>query len=583
MTLIILFAFISGIVTILSPCILPVLPIILSGSFGSGENQGKAKPVGIILGFVFSFTLFTLLLSSIVRVSGISADALRFVSIFVIFVFGVTMLIPQFQILLEQLFSRLSALTPNAGKKDGLFGGVLLGLSLGLLWSPCVGPILASVITLAVTGRAGIESLLITFAYSLGTAIPMFLIMIGGQKLMSKFSFIKQNTGMIQKAFGILMILTALAIGTNFDRRFQTFIIENFPKYGAGLTSFENRPAIKQQLNKIFNRGEPSILNQDESVETELETSVLPKYARAPEIVAGGEWLNSQPLKLQELQGKVVLIDFWTYSCINCQRTIPYLRNWWSKYKDKGLVIIGVHTPEFEFEKSVKNVEQAAKDFGIEYPIMQDNNFGTWRVYENQYWPAKYLIDKNGYIRYYHFGEGNYVETELAIQTLLKDAGAEGLSKDLMTTTYDVKSGTPETYIGFERNNFFTSPESIAQNTFKKYTKPANLAINKFALEGEWEIHGEYAEPKPGSSLYINFSALEAYLVMQPTEGTAQARVKVYVDGQLQYFGEDNKDGIVTVDSARLYKLVKLAKPSRHILRLEFIDGKVEVFAFTFG
>src|SRR3989344_9651039 len=367
------FAFLAGIVTILSPCILPVLPVVLSG----GISGGKQRPLGIVAGFISSFTFFTLFLTSIVRATGVSPDALRSVSVVVIIAFGLSLLVPKLQAFIEQFLSRVSSLAKRTERSD-FAGGIFIGASLGLVWTPCVGPILASVISLALTGTVTTTAFFITLAYSIGTAIPMLAIVWGGRALLQKVPWLVASTGKIQKIFGLLMILTALAIATNLDRKFQTYILTTFPQYGVGLTKLEDNPIVKKQL-------------------VDMQTN---DRQTAPELTAGGQWFNSEPLTLSQLKGKVVLVDFWTYTCINCIRTLPYLKNWYAKYKDKGFVIIGVHTPEFEFEKDASNVARAIADFGLEYPVMQDNDYATWRAYDNRYWAAKYLIDKEGKIRY---------------------------------------------------------------------------------------------------------------------------------------------------------------------------------------
>lgn len=549
MILLIVFALLAGVVTVLSPCILPLLPIILSSS---ADTSGKRRPLGVVIGFVSSFTFFTLFLATIVRLTGVSADTLRFVSIAVLATFGLSLLIPQLQFLVEQLFSKLTRFVPQNQGKTGFFGGIIIGLSLGLLWTPCVGPILASVISLAISGSVNTQAVIITFSYSIGTAIPMFAIMVVGSTALQRVPWLVRNTGRIQKAFGVLMILTSFGIFFNVDRRFQTFILETFPKYGTGLTQFEDNQNIRKELEKVNEKP------MDESVlgKPMLDT---PKGVLAPEIIQGGEWFNSQPLTLSQLKGKVVLIDFWTYSCINCQRTLPYLRDWWKKYKDQGLVIIGVHSPEFEFEKDATNVSEAIEDFKLEYPIVQDNNFATWRAYQNRYWPAKYFIDKNGYIRWFHFGEGKYDESERFIQQLLKENGTEVVASDVSNPEYQIYSKTPEIYLGQARYNG------------GQYIK----------TEGDWLSSNEYTNPQKGSTLNLSFESKEVFLVMRPKKGVA--KVKVYLDGKVQYVGEDNIDGLVIVDKDRLYKLIKLDIPGKHLLRLEFEDSNVEVYAFTFG
>jgi len=566
MILLVLFAFLAGVVTILSPCILPILPIILSSTIGD-ENTGKSRPIGVIIGFILSFTFFTLFLSAIVSISGISADALRLFSVIVIGLFGFSFLIPQFQLLLEKMFSKMAGFIPVGQNKKGFWSGVLVGLSIGLLWTPCVGPILASVISLAITGKVTIDAFLITFAYSLGTAIPMFIIMIGGQNLLRRNQWLLNNSANIQKVFGAIMILTAIAIFTNFDRKFQTFILNTFPKYGVGLTKFEDTDLIRNKLQEVNGKKV-----EQKDMGKPMFDLLSPKGVKAPEIISGGEWFNSDPLTLEQLKGKVVVVDFWTYSCINCQRTLPYLRQWYEKYKDKGLVVIGVHSPEFEFEKDSDNVRQAISDFGLKYPVVQDNNFSTWQAYDNHYWPAKYFIDKEGYIRYTHFGEGAYDESEKVIQGLLKEAGATDVSQEINNPSYKVYSQTPETYLGYLRIDRFASPENLVYDSISSYTV-SSIPQNYFALSGKWAIMKEYANPQKGAGLFFDFESKEVFLVMRPK--ATIAKVKVYLDDKLQT--------TITVDSDKLYKLVELSNPGRHILHLEFDDNNAELYAFTFG
>ncbi len=562
MILLIAFAFLGGIITILSPCILPILPIVLSGSI----TGGKQRPWGVVVGFIASFTFFTLFLSAIVKATNISADILRSASIVIIAGFGLSLLVPAFQVAIERIFSRLTGLlstrSPSATRSD-FVSGLLVGMSLGLLWTPCVGPILASIITLAATSQVTADAVFITLAYATGTAIPLLAITYGGRSLLTKNPWLIANTARIQKGFGVFMILTAIAIYFQVDRTFQTYILERFPNYGVGLTKLEDNSAVKNALQSLQ---QPTQVKQSE---------------KAPELIAGGVWFGSAPLTIASLRGKVVLIDFWTYTCVNCQRTFPYLRQWHEKYKDKGLVIIGVHSPEFEFEKNEKNVAQAIKDFKLTYPIVQDNDFATWRAYNNRYWPAKYIIDKEGYIRYTHFGEGAYDETEKVIQELLKETGAKDVSSELNNPSYQVQTKTPEIYLGYERINNFASSESILENTTASYTAPTNLSNNSVAFEGQWKVMDEYANPQKGAKLFLNFESKELFLVMR-TKGSP-AKIKIYVDDKLQYFGEDTVNGIVTVDSDRLYKLVNLPSPGRHTLRIEFEDNNTELYAFTFG
>ncbi len=573
MTLLLAFAFLAGIITVLSPCILPILPIILSSSIG-GHPSGYSRPIGVVTGFIASFTFFTLFLTTIVRALGIPADTLRVVSIIVIASFGISLLIPAFQLFVERLFSRLASFMPAGQNRTGFGGGLLIGLSVGLLWTPCVGPILASVISLALTGTVTLDAFLITLSYALGTAIPMFLIILGGQNALRRVPFLLRNLANIQKGFGVIMVLTAIAIFFNFDRTFQTIILKSFPQYGAGLTKIEDNTLVKKELEKKSSK------TNEKDMGKPMFDLLEDKGVQAPELIQGGEWYNSKPLKLSDLKGKVVIVDFWTYSCINCQRTLPYLKDWYKKYKDKGLVIIGVHSPEFEFEKNKDNVAKALKDFDITYPVMQDNDFATWRSYSNQYWPAKYFIDKDGYVRYTHFGEGEYDQSEKVIQELLAETGAK-VSGPINNPTYKVDANTPESYLGYGRMNNLASPEQIVPDKISVYTKPDDLGQNLLAFKGSWNVMNEYANPQKGAQLYFNFDAKDVYLVMKPIKG--EAKVSIYVDGKKQFFGDDNINGEVTVTHDTLYKIVHIDTRGKHILILRFEDSNAQLFAFTFG
>lgn len=573
MLLLFIFAFIAGIVTILSPCILPVLPIILSGSI-TGD---KKRPIGIIVGFILSFTFFTLFLSTLVKITGIPSDALRTISIMVITLFGISLLIPNVQLVLEQLMSKLSNSSTKNNNKSGFKGGILIGLSLGLLWAPCVGPILASVITLAATNQVNFATFFITFAYSLGTSIPMIAIMYGGRDLLNRLPVITKHTETIQKGFGVLMILIAIAIFFNFDRAFQTFILEKFPSYGVGLTKIEDNNQVKNALNKLRGNGELSNSNEPQS-----------QAAPNPTFAGNTKWLNlpdeQQSLSLEQLKGKVVLIDFWTYTCINCIRTLPFVTQWYDKYKEKGFVVIGVHTPEFEFEKKTENVMKAIKDYKIHYPVVQDNNYDIWNSYNNQYWPAEYLIDAHGIVRHTHFGEGQYDETERMIQQLLEEAGQQ-----VKTGTIHLEFGTPgvrstpETYLGSARMERNLNTNIKAGIT--SYTLYDNLLRDYFSLGGQWDIQSEKAVSGERAELNFQFNAGKVFLVITPQNNS---EITVYLDGKIiptAYQGADVVNGKVKLDSERLYNLVDMKGEQNgdNILDLKVTGAGTGFYAFTFG
>jgi len=408
------FAFLSGLVTILAPCIWPLLPIILSASIGS---SGHKKPLGISLGIILSFAVFTLVISSLVRFFHFDPNILRLVAVIVIAFLGITMIIPRLSEITEVLVSKFAGIFGQSSQKgSGFKSGFITGLSLGIVWSPCAGPILAAIAALAATGKVTGDVVLITVAYVIGVGIPLFIFAYGGQAVFTKTRFISPHLGTIQKIFGVIMLLTALAIYTNYDKYIQTQLLNAFPQFSSTLNSFENNSAIKNQLD---------VLKGQSSTTAPSTNDLFNANTPAPDLVGITKWLNTsaslsastdKPLLIKDLKGKVVLVDFWTYTCINCIRTLPHVTSWYDKYKDKGFVVIGVHTPEFEFEKDTNNVLAAIKQYSIHYPVAQDNNYATWNNYSNQYWPAEYLVDANGNIRRVHFGEGEYDKTEQAIQ-----------------------------------------------------------------------------------------------------------------------------------------------------------------------
>lgn len=556
------FAFIAGLVTVLSPCILPILPLVLSVSVG----EGKRRPWGVVVGFVASFVFFTLFLASLVKWFGISADVLRHVSVVMIGLFGMSLLIPKTQVILESLFSSLSKYIPKK-QRQGFGGGVLLGISLGLIWTPCVGPILASVIALALTGTVSGIAVVITLAYATGTAIPMLLIMYGSKGLMAKMPVLRQNSAKIQKVFGIVMIGVAVAIFLGWDRQFQTWILDRFPGYGTGLTAIEDNELVKNQLESLSGEGlEGGLL---------FEIQEAMNYPVAPELVGGTGWINSEPLKIhEELKGKVVLVDFWTYSCINCIRTLPYLTQWYEKYKDEGLVIVGVHAPEFEFEKERENVIEAMKDFGVLYPVVQDNEFRIWKAYENRYWPAKYLIDKQGRIVYTHFGEGAYQETEEKIVELL---GAE--VEIAVELDEKKRKQTPEIYLGFGRAQDYVAELRIAENEVAEYSF-LETRSDEVGLRGKWRVEEErIIAEENGAELELNFLGQQVYLVMKTREN--EGEVEVWLDGERVLETGDTQDGVIKVEKPRKYDVAE-SDYGRHQLRLVFDEG-VSAYAFTFG
>ncbi len=569
MLILVVFAFAAGFVTILSPCVLPVLPILLSGSVG----PGRARPLGIVAGFIASFTFFTLALSALVRLTGLSADALRLFSILMLALLGLFLVVPALQLGFEVFTAKLLPNRRGASVGSGFFPGLLTGFSLGLIWTPCVGPIMAAVIALAASSAVTLTAVFITGAYSLGTAVPMLLVMFGGRGLLHKTPWLKTHTVIIQKIFGIVMIVLAFSIYQGYDRTFQTWVLSRFPEYGAGLTAIEKNEHVDKALDSVVSR--PAAAEP-------VKEEALTQGPEAPEIIPGGQWFNTAPLKMQDLRGKVVLIDFWTYTCINCIRTLPYLNAWHERYSGKGLVIIGVHTPEFEFEKNPANVAKALASLGVKYPVVQDNDYATWNAYSNRYWPAKYFIDKEGRVRGSHFGEGDYDESEAMIRQLLEETGSS-LGTYEKLPGYALEAQSPETYLGLNRTAGFASPEPLLPGT-SHYTFPQTLPLNHYAYQGSWTAAQEFSAPGLKAEISFHFAAKDVFLVMRSPGGVSP--VEVYLDGQpvlpaLQ--GKDVQKGIALVSEDRLYHLVSLKAVSDHTLTLKFPQGGALLFAFTFG
>ncbi len=572
MTLLVFFAFLSGIVTILSPCILPVLPIVLTGSIG-----GKSKPFGVVTGFIASFSFFTLVLSALVQTLDIPVNTLRIVAVVIIVTFGLTMIVPRLHLVFDRLMSRLVG-SRGSSQKNGFSGGFLTGVSLGLVWTPCVGPIMASVITLAVSQQVDGGAVLIIAAYSLGTAIPMFAVMVGGRKLLVRFPRLSAKGAGIQRIFGVIMIIAGLMIGVGADRRFQSFVLELFPNYGTGLTLFENSDSVREAIDS---RRTETSGGELFTWENAPRNGVPGDYGKAPPIIAEGPWINTDhPLSLEDLKGKVVLIDFWTYSCVNCVRTIPYLRTWYEKYAAEGLVIIGVHTPEFPFERNEGNVKRAVRDLDVTWPVVLDNNFAQWNAYHNRYWPAHFFIDSTGRIRYFQFGEGSYEEAEEVIRALLGEAGSN-LKEAPGNIPAPTETGrrTPEVYLGYERAKGFLSdapvPDKLTRFSLASEEKPG-----QWSLEGEWIIRNDFIEIDGSGKLELGFEGKDIFLVVEPRGSGSSFTVEI--DGKLAGDTVDVQGGVLHPKESRLYHLASFGEPGEHTLILS-IEGHVRLYTFTFG
>ena len=485
--------------------------------------------------------------SRLLRTLGLPEDLLRNVAIALLFLVAATLLFPKIEEIVQRPLLRLSR-RPSGD----LGGGLLLGASLGLVFVPCAGPVLAAITVVGATQDVGFRAVVLTLAYAIGAAIPMLLVAIGGRAGMTA---LRPHAHRIRQVLGVVVGLTALAIAFNVDRHFQTAL----PGYTQALQNkVEESSSAQRQLQKL--RG---------NTRQVAATTSLRDYGRAPQLTGLTNWINSKPLTLRQLRGKVVLIDFWTYSCINCLRTLPHVKAWYQTYHDKGLVVIGVHTPEFAFEHVPGNVRGAVRRLGITYPVALDNDYGTWNAFQNQYWPAKYLIDRRGHLRYYHFGEGSYDTTEARIRTLLgENAGMLPVANELSDPTPRGMM-TPESYLGYQRLARFAQ-KTVTPGRFATYHLPAgDLHENELAYGGRWKVQAERIVAGPGAQLRLRFVARSVHLVLG-----GHGSVAVIVDG--------TPVGVVPVRGSRLYTLARLPTAQSRLLELHFSPG-VEAYAFTFG
>ena len=571
MTLLVLFAFVAGAGTALSPCVLPVLLALLS----AGATGGRRRPVAILLGLATTFAITVAGFAQVVDGVGLGDGTLRSIAVVVLAGFGVALLAPRLTDRLEAPLSRLARFGPRSGG-DGFWSGLGVGAALGLIYAPCAGPILAAVISV---GAASGASVAIAVAYSAGSAVVLLALTLGGRRVFDRVRAAGRGPA-LQRVLGVVMLVTALAVATDADVRFQTALADHFPSVLVNPTgSLERSGAVEQRLAELRGAGRFA-----PSAHAASAGERLPVLGRAPEFTGNDRWFNSRPLTLAGLRGRVVLVDFWTYTCINCIRTFPYLRAWDAAYRERGLTVVGVHTPEFGFERDPGNVRDAIAQNALRYPVAQDNAYKTWDAWGNKYWPAKYLVDARGRVRYVHFGEGDYDKTESAIRSLLAEAGAErlgGHAKVGATETVGSEA-TPETYLGSARAHGWL-PGKPRDGT-RTYAAPRALPESRFALDGRWYVDAEFAEAVRGAALEADVVGKGVYLVLSSRGGRAR-RVRVELDGRPirpADAGADVHGGRVTVRGQRLYRLVQLDETERHRLTLRFAPG-VAGYAFTFG
>src|SRR5262245_3327715 len=463
MGLAVVLAFVAGVITAVSPCVLPVLPIVLAG--GVGEN--RRRPFAIIAGLAISFFVSILFATWILDKLGLPKDLLRNISIGLLFLIAAILIVPQLGQWIERPLARLSR-RPSGD----LGGGFVLGCALGFVFVPCAGPALAYVTSSAASGDFGLKAFAVAIAYTVGFSIVLLAVALGGRKASTK---LRSGLERFRVVFGALIGAVAVALVFNADAQLTRIPWPTGVFQRATEASSSGKRAFKRGENVVEDRTPVATANPD-----------LPDYGPAPDFGGISAWFNSKPLTIAELRGKVVLVDFWTYSCINCLRTLPHVEAWDRMYRKDGLVIVGVHTPEFAFEAVPSNVRGAVRRLGIHYPVALDPDYDTWNRYANQYWPAKYLIDKQGNLRYAHFGEGNYNVTEETIRYLLGEKLASPASDRLRDET-PTGPLTPETYLGYGRIDRFTGSK-LYPDKDAAYTLPAALGQNDFAYGGRWKV-----------------------------------------------------------------------------------------------
>ena len=574
--LIILLAYLGGVLTIVSPCILPVLPFVFARAGRSFARSTLPMLAGMAATFAIVATLAAVGGGWAVRANQVG----RWAALVLLALFGIALVFPAISDRMTRplvaLGSRLSERQP--GEKDNIWSSAVLGIATGLLWAPCAGPILGIIFTAAALKGASASTTLLLLAYALGAATSLAMaLLVGG----TVFARMKKSLGAserIRQVLGVLVLVGVGAIALGLDTRVLS-------KLSSAQTS-----GLETGLARTLGVGQ---MDESQAKTNALGELVLPVEGALPPLDGLGPWSNSPPLNLAQLKGKVVVIDFWTYSCINCLRSLPYVKAWDAKYRKDGLVVIGVHAPEFAFEREPANVARAIADLGIRYPVALDNDYNLWRALKNNYWPAHYFVDAQGHVRYHHFGEGEYAMSERVIRQLLAEAGhapAGSMSGVSATGTQaaaalgEVKS--PETYIGYARADRFVSPGGLAKDQLKTYAL-APLSLNDWALEGSWLDKKQSATSfARGAKIGFRFHARDLHLVLGSASGKP-VRFRVALDGQAP--GADAgidvaADGSGVVKGQRLYQLIRQKGAVRdRTFTIEFVDPGLEAFSFTFG
>jgi cytochrome c biogenesis protein CcdA/thiol-disulfide isomerase/thioredoxin len=567
--LLFILAYLGGVLTILSPCILPVLPFVFARADRPFLRNGLPLLAGMALTFAAVATL-----AAIGGEWAVAANSVgRWIALGLLAAFALLLVFPALSDRAMRPLVGLGERLSTHGSEDRIGGSLLLGVATGLLWAPCAGPILGIILTGAALSGASSTTTGLLFSYSLGAATSLALALLVGGKV---FTMMKRSIGAgegVRRVLGILILVGVGTIALGLDTRVLARLST------AQTFAFEHRLA--------------RLLGMEDEDLTTRTGGTLPVEGRLPPLDGAVTWLNSAPLTREQLKDKVVLIDFWTYSCINCIRSVPYVRAWAEQYRKDGLVVIGVHSPEFAFEKDPANVRKAVADFGIRYPVALDNNLAIWRAFDNRYWPAHYLADGEGRIRYHHFGEGRTDETEAAIRSLLAENGAMRLAAKAKIDAKGASAAadfasirSPETYLGSKRARNFASPGGLTAGT-RDFRLPDRFAINHWAFAGRWNVeHERSVLQAPGGRIAFQFRARDLHLVLGSASGRP-IRFRVLIDGKApaEDHGMDiDASGNGQITGQRLYQLVRQQDPSRErLFTIQFLDPGAEAYAFTFG
>jgi cytochrome c biogenesis protein CcdA/thiol-disulfide isomerase/thioredoxin len=599
MTIVILVYF-GGVLTILSPCILPVLPFVFARSEQKFATNGLPMLAGMAITFAAIATLAAVGGSWAVRVNQYG----RIFALVLLTAFAATLLSTRLADWLARPFVALGnrlAQPADGAPRFGLLNSLLLGVATGLLWAPCAGPILGLILTGAAISGPNARTTLLLFAYAAGAATSLAIALLAGGRV---FSFLKKSLGTgewIRRALGVAVLLAVVAILFGWDSTVLTRLSLNGTNtLEQSLIDKINPQAPGGSMTMAMNNSNMAMSKTGGNammMSAAKPSGDLPVEGEIPSFAGATLWLNSPPLTPEALRGKVVMVDFWTYSCINCLRALPYVESWYEKYKDHGLVVIGVHAPEFAFEKDPANVRRAVADLKITYPVALDNDYAIWQAFNNQYWPAHYFIDATGRIRGHHFGEGNYDESEQTIRKLLTDAGQTDLppagmgavkAVGVQAAPDEAHDQSPETYVGYRRAENFASPGGFVQDQLHVYSAPSALKLNQWALGGSWNIDPEKGVlgAAPGKIVF-KFYARDLHLVLGPGSDGKPVRFRVLLDGAApgaNHGADTDSNGTGTIDRQRLYQLIRQsAEVGEHVFSIEFLDPGVQAYSFTFG